>query len=215
MSIILALTGKFGVVASDSQRVESNGSISQDFDKTFTITKPPLIGAFAGLLEFNDRLISQHVSEILASFSRSSFQAAAELVGIQLRQRLLAIPESEVGFCYRNLELLLVGRSNLRSGPFEIRWLEFKAAKDTNQIMLGAGCYPGAGMYALFGDLTARNSVIKRLDKKRHNFFKMTKTKLKEEAAEVISAAISHSGTHPYHQNIIACGGNPKVQTLS
>jgi hypothetical protein len=215
MSIIVAIIGKVGIVASDSQRVENNGQVTPDFDKTFKIKSPSLIGGFVGLLEFSGSTISQHVEQILANSTLRTFKDAVELIGGQIRKRLLVIPESDIGFAHRKVDFLLVGKSELNKGRLEIRSVDIRADTSKSDILLKYGYYPNVGAYAHSGNTSARNAAKKRLRKNAFKFQMMTACELEAEADKVIRIAIKHTGPHPHFPHIPACGGVVKTKTIS
>jgi hypothetical protein len=128
MSIALGLVSKTGaVVATDSLRVENDGSLKLDFDKTFNISDW-FIGASVGLLEYSGRTVAQHVAGALGRKGRS-IEACNQQLSRYFRETLAAVDSTEVDFQHRCLDLLIVVRPRESTSWFGFRRLKSDRTK--------------------------------------------------------------------------------------
>jgi hypothetical protein len=111
MSLLLSLRSRHAVVvAADSQCVESDGRSSAPFEKVFRATEK-LLCAYADLVEFANGTVADHVRSLKLADSKSA--PAAQHIGAVLHLLLLSIPETEVGFVNRRLDILVASRDGL------------------------------------------------------------------------------------------------------
>jgi len=124
MSIIISMISqKGGVVCSDGRKHSSitikedetsddKATIESDnYNKTFIIQNK-LVGAYCGLLEFSNKNISEHISEIVENKMHLNYEEIVTLIETELKNKLLLISIDEIRFKSRKIDLLLVGRND-------------------------------------------------------------------------------------------------------
>jgi hypothetical protein len=207
MSLIVALLGKnCGVVASDSIKVSPQGDVSFDFDKTFSLQRPLMIGAHVGLLEFAGAKIADHVYGIAAESKLGSIREVADRIALELIKKLNL---SEIAFENRKVELLTLSRKKFRSGRYEIRPIDLSPNSNTGVIDYIPGLYHSAGALAHSGDDQARVHVKEFLDRIRDKIPAMKMAQLKQISLDAITYGIERCGKHPRFPDVPACGGPP------
>lgn len=219
MSIAIAVAmDSYGLVASDSRRVESGGqSLCDNIDKTFALDEPKIIGAFVGLLEFDGHAIGQHVQEICITKANKS-TTLEELCGnngLFLAERLANIGEDEVSFAHRNMNLLIVGRSRLIKGKPRICSIELNADMQNHRIVSKTKLWPAIDYYVSAGDDQARGYVNMKMPTPEKRFIINRILDAKVCISQVIAEAIKHCGNHPMYQGIRSCGGKMRMKELS
>lgn len=217
MSLILALISREGgVVASDGRKAESTIVNSQGiaiaptkiaidaYDKTFSFFDGAIIGASAGLTEFDDKSIGQHLERILsAQGSRNDLIESVNRITVALRTQLQS---SECGILMscRAVDLLFVTIDNQKRPrrkiiSYRIRPEGNILADETNILDETLGIE-----WASFGDGSAQTAAKTFL--KTNNSSQRDAPFLKSLAKQAIDSGIKNSGMHPYG-NFSACGG--------
>ena len=218
MSVAIAVVmDTYGLVASDSRRVESGGqSLCDDIDKTFVIDQPKIIGVSVGLLEFNDRTIGQHVQEISKAEANKSttLEVLCHNCGACLADRLANISEDEVGFPHRKMDLLIVGRSRLTKGKPRVCSIELTADTQNHAITSKTKLWPEINYYITVGDDQARGYVHGKMPSPEKRFILNRIVDARACIFHVMSKAIMHCGNHPLYQGIQSCGGVPRMKEL-
>jgi hypothetical protein len=212
MSIGIAMVSNVtALVATDSQRVEANQAITPDWDKTFSVGSW-LIGANAGLLDFSGRTIGGHAGALFSPDRPLSGSECLGQLSIHFRDQLLRLPEQEVGFKYRRLDVLLVARSADITSRRTIHTFRIEPNPDNTDLIISAKEFP---LFATIGDEAARAAIQPRLDSMQRKLPSFTTYELTREATKLITQAILASEAHAYWPRIKACGGIPKIRTLS
>ena len=192
MSLILALRSKQAVVvAADSQRVESDGRSSASFEKVFQATEK-LLCAYAGLLEFANATVADHVRSLKLADSKS--EPAAQRIGALLHRFLLSIPEAEVCFVCRRLDVLVASRDGLTA-------VGFFPAPDKSGIEMR---YVSNKRFLVAGDPGARDEAYSRLARLR-NTDAFRASQLSTIARSVAEKAIRVCGNHPVNPALKSC----------
>jgi hypothetical protein len=218
MSVAIAIaTDAFGLVLSDSRRVESGGeSCRDDFDKTFSVDSPSLVGAFTGLVEFGGLTVGQHVQEIVREEGgHELLNELAETIGEGLAAKLAEVSDAEVGFAHRKVELLLVGRGRLTKGKPRICSIEVTPDAEKQKINPVSKLWATEDYYVTIGDDCAREQIRRRLPPAQKKFLFSSEGKTKEMVIRAVSYGISRCGVHPLYPEINSCGGETRIRTLS
>ena len=224
MSIIIALIStRCGVVASDGRRFSSAFPDKQipaeveleNFDKTFSLLKGKVIGAFAGLLEFSGRTIREHIVETASAWLDSSedYESLANKIKHDMQEKLSEIRDDEVGFIYRTLDLLLVAGDRLAGNNPKIFAIRFEPRNDLiiadgPEIVESSPRHIGQ---RIRGVPEAREGAEKALILKRNK--KIDIEYLEALAGRGIKSGIYSSRSHPYGTEQ-ACGGSIFVRRL-
>ena len=218
MSVAIAVAmDTYGLVVSDSRRVESGGrSLCDDIDKTFVIDQPKIIGANVGLLEFNGRTIGQHAQEIAKEEADKSTTLEALCLnwGACLAERLANISEDEVGFPCREMDLLIIGRSRLTKGKPRVCSIELTADMQNHTITSNTKLWPESDYYVTVGDDQARGYIHGKMPSPEKRFILNRLVDAKVYIFHVTSEAIKHCGNHPLYEGIRSCGGVPRLREL-
>jgi hypothetical protein len=192
MSLILGLRSRFAVVvAADSQRVESDGTSSAPFEKVFPATEK-LLCTYAGLLEFANATVADHIRGFKLTDSKS--EAAAQHIGDLLRPLLLCIPETEVRFASRRLDVLVASRDGLTA-------VGFFPTDDNREIEMR---YVSNKQFLVSGDPKAHQDAFDRL-KQLKNINAVNASQLSGIARSIAEHAIQVCGDHPVNPAIKSC----------
>jgi hypothetical protein len=134
MSIITGFVSKnCGLVASDGRIMTplefQNGvpinqrQIADDhFNKTFSIDGGYIIGAWAGLMKFGDKKISEHLEEILENDCQE-IDLMDETINTLIRElqiRLNNIPAGDIRFEFRKVDLIFIASPSGSSNDLQI-----------------------------------------------------------------------------------------------
>jgi len=211
MSIALAMVSKYAaVIASDSKRVESNGDITLDYDKTFSIGDW-LIGANVGLLEFAGLTLAGHVKKLFPDKKPlKASECAGRLSAYLLEVLSDEVKEGEVAFCHRRLDILMVGRSGLAVDR-AVQTLRIEPNVATSKLET---CQRDFSPWAIAGDEDAKAFLKKELESIETTIPNLHSFQVISKATDLIVKAIAASGKHPNWPNITACGGTPKTVCL-
>ena len=119
MSILIAIGGNAApLVATDSRVVEPDGTIHDDWGKTFRLNGVRVIGGYTGLVRFKGRRIPD-LLQTLDLETISSLEQLADQARALLETELASISESEVTIKARKLDVVVLGYSEIRKkkGP--------------------------------------------------------------------------------------------------
>jgi hypothetical protein len=174
MSIIIGIvTNACGLVASDGRlhsgayydkgkRVKNSVVVRDDFDKTFVSTHGKLIGAVAGTMRFCNMTIGEHLHE-LSRGKHFTAETSVTYLSHGLKEKLSQIPDYEIGFCFRKLDLLLVSYDSGLFRGFKIySYRLFPNTDNTNIEMEAEEIFPkvkGHVAWKLFGDDASQKSI--------------------------------------------------------
>jgi hypothetical protein len=206
MSIAIAIVANgAAVVATDSQRTESDCTVRYNFGKTFD-HNGVLFGAYCGLLEFLDNDVSGHVSALLGS----DCGLPNDFVGVLhsgLQARLNAIDPKHVAPKHRGLELLLIPKTT--RGTLAIQSLEFRPDQVSRVLKCTTAVFP---QWCITGDEAAREPI----DRLLRETYRGTESRkeLTELARRAVVAGVASCGPHPFCPNLRACGGLPSVRAF-
>ena len=218
MSLILALiTSRDGIVASDGRRfgnaVFDKGTLvtpapieSEEFDKTFSLDGGEVVGAFAGLMGFSGKDISQHVDESLQSLlaEKKDFLAIANELSDAIKSKLTNIDQQEVVFDCRKLDVLMVSGKWAPKGRLELAKLHF--SPNNGAILSSSEVISPGGQpwHSLYGDDHATAAAHRLLSSNRARnkdaFF------LRTLALRAMNVGVNACGAQPYGPEP-ACGG--------
>src|SRR5262245_43982630 len=136
MSIIGAIASrKTAIVICDGRRfssttLDAEGKAvapakieSETWDKTFSVLDGLVVGANAGLLEILSKTFAEHISDVVLEMDDSgtaTLYGVAKRIGDHIKSKLEVIPQDEVSFANRKLDILIVGQKKLRKGGFQI-----------------------------------------------------------------------------------------------
>ena len=211
MSIGLSLISKKGAaVASDGIRMSPRGEAEDDFDKTFSLDDPRIIGIHVGLTDFQGATNAQHIKDIIVQNSSVCMNDVVATVASKLSERL---ESSGITALDRRVELILVGRKDLSLGEFEIHTIDFKPAPN-GKIAVTSARYKDAGAYAHSGDDQARAAAKEVIEAAQTKRSALRVRKLKELAERAIRAGVKHCGPHPNFPDQPACAGGPYTKVL-
>ena len=217
MSVAIAIAmNAFGLVLTDSRRVESDGLSYQDnLDKTFQIDNPSIIGAFVGLVEFGGLTVGQHLERIVQEQGvLEHLHELAEAIGDRLAVRLTAISTAEVGFEYRKVEVLLVGWSQITKGKPRICSIELKPDMQSQTIKPTTKLWNIENYYVTIGDDQARIHIRAELPSPNKKFLLSSEEEAKKLAICAVNRGIEQCGMHPYYPEIQSCGGETRIRIL-
>lgn len=214
MSIILCMISKKGgIVCSDGRQFSSviikedgtsDGSAlieSDNYDKTFVI-KEEIIGAFCGLLAFQNNSIPEHITQIVENKFDLSFDEIVSLIETEMKNKLSQIPIDEIIFENRKIDLLLVGRNS--KNRMLVSALRFYPENDKILSAKELIISDKGNKYKTFGDDKAQKGVVSILNSnKTQNIDIVFLEKLSKKA---IRKGINTTGIHPYSEKK-ACGG--------
>jgi len=218
MSVAMALAmGSFGLVVSDSRRVECGGrAFSDGVDKTFTLRQPEIIAAYVGLLEFAGLTVAEHVAQVVTCMhGYGELEAECHGIGSRLADRLRSISENEVAFQHRKLEILVVGRHQLTGGSPRIASVELKPNGASRQINLNVRLWAPDDYYVTVGDDEARAHINRAMPPPAQRCLLGDAGSAREYVVGVVTEAIARSGAHPLYPCLRACGGAPHVRGLT
>ncbi len=226
MSIILAfITQKLAIVLSDGRLHESVPMIddvtpsrkatimSDKFDKTFCLNKGKIIGAYCGLLQFDNRTISEHIKELWGDkLNEMNISDAVNVVCKELKKRLDSIHEKDILKAWRKIDMLFVGKDSLTKENVIVRVRfdpsDWSASPQINTERIEKNY----NHYAVFGDDSAQARIKNILEnlpihKKNIEF-------LLEWGRFSIKEGIKSSGIDKRISDNLSCGGDTFVQTI-
>lgn len=228
MSVIVALIStRDGVVASDGRHFGSallaNGKVvqravitSEEFDKTFSLNRGKLIGAFTGLMSFSGKSIGQHILEIIdnsdnSPVGKNKFSTITARIEQEMKTKLGQIDNQEVIFACRKLDILLVGSETLTR--YEQRIAAISFFPDNGSIVSKKEIVAAKqfNQYYVYGEEKARTAATQVF---RSNSAPNRDSKfLRNLAIGAVKAGIRAAGTHPYGLEP-ACGGKVFTKRL-
>ena len=215
MSVIASLISKRdGVVVSDGRlfgsalldkgNVAEPATIDSDaFDKTFALGDGEVIGAFAGLMRFSRKTISEHVLEIGYS-GKYDLQSLATEVEMQMKDRLEQLDDKEVIFPFRRLDILLVAGANFTRSNMQI--IAIRLYPQERRIASEVEICPAVDRlaYCVRGDEKAWKAACRIFQANRAP--NNDAAFMRKLITKAVGAGIDASGTHP-HGSDAACGG--------
>jgi hypothetical protein len=195
MSIIIAIRSRFAVVvAADSQRVSSKGLSEAPFDKTFRL-RGGIIGAWVGLMDIGMKSVGQHLVEALGGRTLA-IDGATEFAHTVLADPLAALPDQEVAFCNRRVDLIFASRLSLRALSFDPIAAERRFVTTTLQ----------KDSYLVAGTDAAKSVSIARLARAR-GIHGLRMAQLRELARSAAEVGIAAGGPSPHWSAVPACCG--------
>lgn len=210
MSVLVGLVSRAGaVIAADSQRVESNGSLTIPYEKTFAIGDW-LIGGLVGLLEYSGMTTTSRLISALG-VERQSVSSCFQRVSDCLLTTLAILDPNEVHFQYRCVEVLLATRPRKSNDARNIMTVEVRPNPDGTTFSHRENVLSSS---AHTGDAAARvpiDAIVRTLGKQIDG---TGLPQLKKLANRLVESGIRSSGPHPIFQNVPACGGAPSLRSL-
>jgi hypothetical protein len=208
------ISQKGGVVCSDGRKHSSitikedetsddKATIESDnYNKTFIIQNK-LVGAYCGLLEFSNKNISEHISEIVENKMHLNYEEIVTLIETELKNKLLLISIDEIRFKSRKIDLLLVGRNDKKR--MQISALRLFPENNTILSSKEIVITDGENKYYSFGDDNAQRSAGAVINRNKASNTDISF--LKKLSKNAINAGINYSGYFLYSDEK-ACGGN-------
>jgi hypothetical protein len=217
MSVIVALiSNRDGVVVSDGRLFGSalldNGRVTQpasiesdEFDKTFSLGRGKLIGAFSGLMRFSGKTVSEHVSEVAVPLlcRPVDLQTLTKEIEKEITQRLAHIDDREVIFPCRRLDMLLVAGMNLSRSEIRIVSIRFYPKDNVMTWETDTVAADRANRYCVRGEDHAAAAADRLLA--NNHAPNRDAAFLKKLATKAVQSGIRAAGTHP-HGSDPACG---------
>jgi hypothetical protein len=224
MSIIAAvISTRNGIVASDGRifgpvHIENGKPVglaqikSDAFDKTFSLTDGRVIGAFCGLMEFSGQTSSEHIREIVANSPDVTLASLVTKVRNELEIRLAGIPQQEVIFTSRNIDLLLLGTNQCKRPEMQIVAISFFPQND--KILSKIETLPAGktNRYYVYGEDRAKQAASHVFNKNQAP--NKDATFLRKLTTQAIQIGIKTAGPHQ-HGTERSCGGNIFFQLTS
>lgn len=209
MSILVAMIGSdASVVATDSRRIESDGTVRDDAKKTFRLSELSVVGGHTGLLEFGGRSIPEWLNTISIDGLASIDEFAAQ-AGSLLETEMTKMAESEVGFIHRIANVALVGRTRLgNKGAVAIRVVELRPDNCKKTVVSKVVAFP---ISCTMGDPAAQDAVAARLHK--NGMQRLPRKRLHRFVDSLVATGISASGLAP-NRNVASCGGPAQFEYL-
>jgi hypothetical protein len=202
MSIALAIRSRTAVViATDSQRVSANGISEAPFNKTFRLPGK-VLGAFVGLVEISSISIATRLRDAVADTPLDILSASA-IAETLLVPILTGVPESEVAFQNRRLDLILASRDGLRC-------ISFFPGGGLRQVRAEVRDFT---LYATAGEEAAKVIVLTRLGQS-HRIDVLGESHLRSLAVSVCEKAIAGCGPHPHYPSLPSCCGPINLLSL-
>src|SRR5207249_927809 len=128
--------------------------------------------------------------------------------------KLANVSSAEVGFAYRKVELLLVGRSRLTQGRPRIFSIELKPDIKEQSINSVTKLWKTEDYYVTVGDNQARSQISRKLPSATKKFLLSTEKIAKEMAIRAVSHGIRQCGMHSLYSDIKSCGGETRIRML-
>lgn len=213
MSVLIALTGSdASIVATDSRRIESDGTVRDDFPKTFRLSKALIVGGHTGLLAFSRRSVPEWL-ETLPLPSIATLDNVARDAKLLFEAEMSGISNSEVGFQHRRCDIVLVGHANLgeKRGLVLIRAIVLRPDTASNRVLGEVREFSG---YCATGDDDAMNAVLSRIRAMRPAPHALPKKRLAAAARDLIALGVRKAGMSPNSPGVNSCGGRARIVFL-
>jgi hypothetical protein len=206
MSVLVALTGcDSSLVATDSRRVESDGTIRDDYPKTFRLSGVLSIGGHTGLLEFSGRTVPDWLHTLPLS-SMTSLDALVADAKALFESQMGSIAKQEVSFSNRRADIVLVGHAGLRQrkSPVLIRALVLRPDHTTRRVLGEVRSFTG---YCATGDDSAMNAVLAQIRALQPSTHVLPRKRLNAAAKMLIDLGVRRAGSHSAFPTVPSCGG--------
>jgi len=231
MSIIIGfVTSNCGLVSSDGRLTSGafpdNGlvvkkaiPINDEFDKTFTLKNGTIIGAVAGTMEFQGRKIAIHLEEILTNECKvnTSVEDTLNCLKTHLKNRMEKIPENEILFPFRSIDLILIASPTGSQDNFKIYNSRFKPNSNNTSILIeNEVISPGKKnnvYWKLFGDDSSQTAVDNFLKIEISKISKVNEQTLRSLSYKAVRHGIKNSTKH-VNGDDLSCGGKPFVRSI-
>jgi hypothetical protein len=213
MSVFVALTGSDGsLVATDSRRIESDGTVRDDFPKTFRLPKASIIGGYTGLLEFSRRSIPEWL-ETLPLPSLATLDDVAREAKLLFEAEMSTISNCKVGFQHRRSDIVLVGHDDLgeKRGLVLIRAIVLRPDAASNRVLGEVREFSG---FCATGDDAAMKAVLSGIRAMRPAPHALPKKRLAAAARDLIALGVRKAGMSPNFPSVSSCGGPASIVFL-
>ena len=211
MSILVAITGpKQAIVATDSRRVENDGQVRDDFCKTFRLDRIPIIGGHTGLLEFAGRTLPDWIKQLPLPEIKT-IDELASAANEMMKVKLAAVDPAEVSFEWRKMDIVFVGRPDLRTkGRCTIRAVVLRPSAQLQSITCEIRTFEG---YCVTGDDQPQSAVLQVLRSHRPPPNTLPADRLRQLAKKAICVGIERASPHPKF-GVPTCGGSQCIVSL-
>jgi len=209
MSILVAMMGSgASVVATDSRRIESDGTVHDDAKKTFRLPKISAVGGHTGLLEFGGKTIPEWLDTISLEGVRTMDEYLAKVARL-LEIEMTKIADAEVDFKHRAATVVLIGRAGLKPGTaISIQTVEASPDESSRTVVSKIDSFP---ISCTRGEPAAQRVVDALLAK--NGMQRLPRKRLHRFVRRLVAAGISASGNAP-DRDVRACGGPPQFEYL-
>lgn len=210
MSILIAMIGSdASIVATDSRRIESDGTVRDDARKTFRIRELSIIGGHTGLLEFGGRTVPEWLQSLPLDHE-ATLDEVASMAAALFEVEMTRIDNSEVGFLNRIANLAFVGRiSKSGSGATSIRVIELRPDTVKGTVIAAIKTFSTS---CVMGDPKAQRVVSVQL--KKGGSQRLPIRRLTKFVKGLVALGIQASGMAP-GRSVRSCGGRVQVQSMS
>ena len=211
MSVLIAIAGPdSAIIATDSRRIESDGTIRDDFGKTFRPRKGRVIGGHTGLLEFSSRTVPAWIDSLPDDcfISLDSLVSAAQVL---LEREMSKIDSSEVGFEHRLADIVLVGDPDLKTSNRSpsIKAIVLRPDPKSGRVV---GEVRTFNDYCATGDDMAMKAVLGMMEVLRPQY--LPTKRLASTATKIIAFGVQRCGTSSSFPDVRTCGGPAALKTL-
>lgn len=174
MSIIIGIvTDKCALVASDGRlhsgayfengiRTKDSKVIQDDFDKTFVLNGGKIIGAVAGTMKFEDKIIAEHLRELFENNACTPETLIDDLCE-GIKKRLELISSAEIAFVFRKIDLILINSTSGEMKDLKVQARRFHPNSDNSAIEIEkfviSPKVQGHAAWQLFGDDTSQKAI--------------------------------------------------------
>jgi len=211
MSILIAITGSdSALVATDSRRIESDGTIRDNFPKTFRLRKDHVIGGHTGLLEFSGRTVPAWLNSLPDDcfVSMDALVAGSKAL---FEDEMSKIDEKEVIFDQRRADIVIVGTSDLKDEKSQpcIRAIVLRPELATRRVTSEIRSFNG---YCAAGDDAAIKAVLGRMKVLRPQT--LPRKRLTTAAMNIIAVGVQKAGVSASFPTVSSCGGPASLTFL-
>jgi hypothetical protein len=228
MSIIIGIvTDTCALVASDGRlhsgayyendkRIKDSEVIQDDFDKTFVLNGGKIIGAVAGTMKFEDKIIAEHLVKLMANNTFTP-ETLVDVLCKGLREQFEQISSAEIAFAYRKLDLIII---NSNSG--EMKDMKIQARRlhpDSNNSSIEIERFEispkvqGHAAWQIYGDDTSQREINDFLSTEIQKMTRIDEKGLRSLMYKAIRLGIKVSEKNN-EGNDLNCGGKVFVKSI-
>ena len=228
MSIIIGIiTNNCALGASDGRlhsgayyekgiRTKDSEIIQDDFDKTFVLQGTQAIGAVAGTMKIENKIIADHLEELLKDKIYTP-ETVIDCLTQGLKEKLEKISQDEIALEFRKLDLILINSISGEMKDLKIQARRFHPNSVNSSIEIERiEILPQMQGYAgwqLFGDDISQNAINEFLENELKKMTYFDEKKLRNLMYKAIRIGIKVSGKNE-DGNDLNCGGKVFVKSL-